>query len=100
MPFNPASPSAVQSLNTLHASPSGCVAGIGPCAPEDWPDIHWALPEAPAALFPLAAGTVSAGFPSPAADYEEDRFDPTRHLVRNPVSTFFFTVQGDSMVGA
>jgi DNA polymerase V len=63
-------------------------------------DIRWAAPDAPAVLFPLAAGTVSAGFPSPAADYEEERFDPTRHLVRNPVSTFFFTVQGDSMTGA
>jgi len=35
---------------------------------------------------------VSAGFPSPAADYEDKRLDINDYLVRNPVSTFFFTV--------
>lgn len=69
-------------------------------SPEDWPDIRWASPEAPVTLFPLAAGKVSAGFPSPAADYEEERFNPMHQFMRNPVSTFFFTVKGDSMIGA
>ena len=41
-----------------------------------------------------------AGFPSPAADYEDARLDINDYLIRNPVSTFFFAVQGDSMQGA
>lgn len=43
---------------------------------------------------------VSAGFPSPAADYEEKTLDINEYLIRNPVSTFFFPVQGESMQGA
>lgn len=60
------------------------------------------IPLTPAPRLPLPIDTVkvSAGFPSPAADYEESRLDINEYLVRNPVSTFFFPVQGDSMVGA
>ena len=54
----------------------------------------------PPASFPFGAVKVSAGFPSPAADYEEPRLDINEYLVRNPVSTFFFPVEGDSMEGA
>lgn len=43
---------------------------------------------------------ISAGFPSPAADYEDKHLDINEYLVRNPVSTFFFSVEGDSMQGA
>ncbi len=43
---------------------------------------------------------VPAGFPSPAADYEQDRLDLNKHLVRNPAATFFVRVTGDSMIGA
>ena len=49
---------------------------------------------------PIDTVKVSAGFPSPAADYEEQRLDINEYLVPNPVSTFFFPVQGDSMKGA
>lgn len=49
---------------------------------------------------PIDIVKVSAGFPSPAADYEERRLDINEYLVSNPVSTFFFPVQGDSMQGA
>jgi DNA polymerase V len=60
------------------------------------------IPLTPAPRLPLPIDTVkvSAGFPSPAADYEQSRLDINEYLVRNPVSTFFFPVQGDSMVGA
>lgn len=58
------------------------------------------LPGAPRLALPLGAVKVSAGFPSPAADYEDKRLDINEYLVRNPVSTFFFPVQGDSMEGA
>jgi len=58
------------------------------------------LPDAPKLFIPLGAAKVSAGFPSPAADYEDKRLDINEYLIRNPVSTFFFPVQGDSMEGA
>ena len=58
------------------------------------------LLDAPRQALPLDAVKVSAGFPSPAADYEDKRLDINEYLVRNPVSTFFFPVQGDSMQGA
>lgn len=55
----------------------------------------------PARVFiPLGATKVSAGFPSPVADYEDKRLDINEYLIRNPVSTFFFPVKGDSMQGA
>jgi len=43
---------------------------------------------------------VPAGFPSPAADYEENQLDLNRHLIKNPAATFFVRVRGDSMLGA
>ena len=58
------------------------------------------LPDAPALSLPMDIAKVSAGFPSPAADNEEVRLDINTYLVRNPVSTFFFPVIGDSMQGA
>ncbi len=58
------------------------------------------LLDAPHLALPLDAVKVSAGFPSPAADYEDKRLDINEYLIRNPVSTFFFPVQGESMQGA
>ena len=58
------------------------------------------LPDAPKLFIPLGTVKVSAGFPSPAADYEDKRLDINDYLVQNPVSTFFFPVEGDSMQGA
>ena len=49
---------------------------------------------------PLDGAKVSAGFPSPAADHENRRLDINNYLIRNPVATFFFTVEGRSMEGA
>ncbi len=48
----------------------------------------------------LFDAAVPAGFPSPAADYEQDKLDLNRHLVKNPAATFFVRVTGDSMIGA
>ena len=48
----------------------------------------------------LFEARVSAGFPSPAADYEEDKLDLNKHLIKHPAATFFVRVIGDSMVGA
>ena len=48
----------------------------------------------------LIDAVVPAGFPSPAADYEQDRLDLNKHLVSNSAATFFVRVAGDSMIGA
>lgn len=51
-------------------------------------------------LLPLFLERVSAGFPSPAADYEEGRLDLNHYLIKNPPATFFVRVAGDSMINA
>lgn len=58
------------------------------------------IPDAPRLALPWDEIRISAGFPSPAADYEDKRLDINEYLVRNPVSTFFFSVEGDSIQGA
>ena len=49
---------------------------------------------------PLLSFSVSAGFPSPADDYIEERIDLNEYLIENPFSTFFVRVKGDSMINA
>ena len=49
---------------------------------------------------PLYACGVSAGFPSPADDYQEGALDLNEHLVNQPAATFFVRARGDSMEGA
>lgn len=69
--------------------------------PADLPDgLLSARPAPPALPLPFDTVKVSAGFPSPAADYEEKTLDINEYLIRNPISTFFFPVQGESMQGA
>lgn len=48
----------------------------------------------------LFEAKVSAGFSSPAADYEEDKLDLNKYLIKHPAATFFVRVTGDSMMGA
>ena len=43
---------------------------------------------------------IPAGFPSPAADYMEERIDLNKELVPHPNSTFVVSCQGDSMINA
>ena len=40
----------------------------------------------------------SAGFPSPAENYIEERLDLNKYLIKNIESTFFIRVSGDSMI--
>ena len=54
----------------------------------------------PKLLIPLAKETISAGFPSPAADYIELGIDLNKYLIKNPISTFFLRVSGNSMNNA
>ncbi len=43
---------------------------------------------------------VAAGLPSPTEDYSEGKIDLNEHLLKNPESTFFVRVSGDSMIDA
>ncbi len=49
---------------------------------------------------PIFEAMVPAGFPSPAADYEEGKLDLNKHLIKNSAATFFVRVTGDSMLKA
>lgn len=49
---------------------------------------------------PYASGGVSAGFPSPAADFTETSIDLNKELSKNPLATFYVKVNGNSMMDA
>jgi DNA polymerase V len=61
-------------------------------------DIYSAVDQQPIVL-PLIPG-ISAGFPSPAADFIDLSIDLSKELIQNPSTTFFGRVKGDSMKGA
>ncbi|NTW32472.1 MAG: translesion error-prone DNA polymerase V autoproteolytic subunit [Bacteroidetes bacterium] len=46
---------------------------------------------------PLIDKGISAGFPSPANDFIDVAIDLNKELIKNPSSTFFGRVKGDSM---
>ena len=46
----------------------------------------------------LVSINVAAGFPSPAADDQEDTVDPFAWVVRHESATFWWRVSGDSLV--
>ena len=46
---------------------------------------------------PFIEGGVKAGFPSPAEDFTELSIDLNNALIKNPSSTFYVKVNGDSM---
>ncbi len=62
--------------------------------------LDWQSLELPSLTVPFFSSKVAAGFPSPADDHQEIKLDLNKHLVPNPVSTFFVRVSGDSMLGA
>ncbi|MFQ6333399.1 LexA family protein [Methylophilus sp. 3sh_L] len=49
---------------------------------------------------PLFQSKVPAGFPSPADDHIERRLDPNQYLIDQADTTFFVTIQGESMIEA
>ena len=49
---------------------------------------------------PISQAKVTAGFPSPATEYEEDRLDINDIVVTNPAATFYVRVKGNSMIDA
>lgn len=46
------------------------------------------------------AESIRAGFPSPAEEYIELAFDLNKELIKNPSSTFYGRVRGNSMIDA
>ena len=49
---------------------------------------------------PYITEGVSAGFPSPAADFMETCIDLNKELSENPLATFYIKVKGNSMIDA
>ncbi|MCU0379672.1 MAG: translesion error-prone DNA polymerase V autoproteolytic subunit [Chitinophagaceae bacterium] len=54
----------------------------------------------PSPLTPYLGAYVHAGFPSPAKDYEDKKLDLNEYLVKNPISTFFIKIDGNSFLWA
>lgn len=46
---------------------------------------------------PFVSSGISAGFPSPADDFLDSGIDLNKELIKNPYSTFYGRVRGDSM---
>lgn len=46
----------------------------------------------------LSENSVKAGFPSPAEEHSELKLDLNKELIKNPSSTFFARVSGESMI--
>ena len=49
---------------------------------------------------PFVNQGLSAGFPSPADDFLDIKIDLNREFIKNPNSTFYARVRGNSMIGA
>lgn len=49
---------------------------------------------------PYFEGKVSAGFPSPADDFADEKIDLNELLIKHPAATFFVRVKGKSMKNA
>lgn len=64
-------------------------------------NLEFFLPEKAEELFlPLYGTRISAGFPSPAEDFIENKLDLNAYLIKNPSATFLVKVNGDSMINA
>ena len=51
-------------------------------------------------LTPIFLDSVSAGFPSPATDYMENKLDLNEYLIKHPAATFIVKAKGLSMSDA
>lgn len=51
-------------------------------------------------VIPLLSTSIKAGFPSPAEDYVEASLDINEFLIAHPSATYFFWVEGTSMIDA
>ena len=62
-------------------------------------DIYSFLSESEMSL-PVITGGISAGFPSPALDFEDLAIDLNKHIIKHPSATFYGRVKGESMKDA
>jgi DNA polymerase V len=60
----------------------------------------YTLEKGKAMNLPFIEAKVPAGFPSPAAEYFENKLDLNEYLIRHPEATYFIRVEGDSMIDA
>lgn len=78
-------------MNPIPVAP--CPASLAQCAQElaqsPWPSAQ-----------PQFLHKIPAGFPSPACDYVEGGLDLNEYLVQHKAASYYFNVEGDSMVGA
>ena len=51
-------------------------------------------------ILPLVEPPVPAGAPGPPETYRERRLDLSKLILKHPAATFFWQVQGNSMIGA
>ena len=49
---------------------------------------------------PVFLDKISAGFPSPATDYMENKLDLNEYLIKHPAATFIVKASGSSMINA
>ena len=49
---------------------------------------------------PYFTTKIQAGFPSPADDFMDNRLNINDFIIKNPISTYYVKVSGDSMIGA
>lgn len=60
----------------------------------------FALDKTQSSSIPISRNSVSAGFPSPADDFKENRISLDKTLVKNKEATFYARVSGKSMINA
>ncbi|WP_130735738.1 LexA family transcriptional regulator [Flavobacterium sp. J27] len=63
--------------------------------------LHFFIPKTDSSTeLPYIASGIKAGFPSPAADFEETRISLDTFLIKNKEATFYARANGNSMTGA
>ncbi len=60
----------------------------------------WLADQKVQSKLPLIAVRISAGFPSPGADYMDKPLDLNELMIRHPKATYYMRVEGDSMKDA
>lgn len=60
----------------------------------------FSLDKTQSSSIPISRNSVSAGFPSPADDFKENRISLDKTLVKNKEATFYARVSGKSMINA
>jgi DNA polymerase V len=65
------------------------------------PELTFFIPDTENAKeFPFIADGIKAGFPSPAADFDETKISIEQLVVKNETATFYAKANGNSMIGA